>query len=67
MPAVARPMIDVSHLRTLDPAAVRGYIGDGNFGGRYQRPDEEMLAIWQTGVDETRGLLETGWAPPNLD
>jgi creatinine amidohydrolase len=36
-------------------------IGDGSFGGLYQRDDEEMLQIWQTGVEEVRGLLESGW------
>jgi len=40
---------------------VRALIGDGNFAGLYQRPDEEMLAIWRTAVAETRELLENGW------
>jgi creatinine amidohydrolase len=41
---------------------VRNYIGDGNFGGQYQRSDEEMLALWQVAVDETREVIERGWA-----
>jgi creatinine amidohydrolase len=53
-------MIDHAHLRTLDPAGVRAYIGDGNFGGRYQRSDDEMHALWEVAVTETRALL-TGW------
>jgi len=60
MPASTRAMIDHAHLRTLDPAGVRAYIGDGNFGGRYQRSDDEMHAIWEVAVAETRALL-TGW------
>jgi creatinine amidohydrolase len=32
---------------------------DGNYGGRYQREDDEMMKIWRTGVAETRELLET--------
>ena len=56
----ARPMIDPAHLRTLDPAAVRAYIGDGNFGGRYQRSDDDMHALWEVAVAETRALL-TSW------
>jgi creatinine amidohydrolase len=40
---------------------VRAYLGDGNFAGRYARPDEEMLAIWQVGVEETRRALEGPW------
>lgn len=39
----------------------RDYLGDGNFGGYYQRPDEEMLAIWEVAVQETRQLIEEGW------
>ena len=60
MPATTRTMIDHAHLRTLDPVGVRDYIGDGNFGGRYQRSDDEMHALWQVAVTETRALL-TGW------
>jgi creatinine amidohydrolase len=60
VPTTTRPMIDHAHLRTLDPAGVRAYIGDGNFGGRYQRSDDEMHALWEVAVTETRALL-TGW------
>jgi creatinine amidohydrolase len=62
MPAEQKPMIDFARLRLLSPQGVRDYIGDGNFGGVYQRPDEEMLAIWQVAVEETRALLEGPWA-----
>jgi creatinine amidohydrolase len=62
LPDGQKPMIDLAHLRLLSPAGVRDYIGDGNFGGVYQRPDEEMLAIWQVAVEETRALLEGRWA-----
>jgi len=37
---------------------MRRRLGMGNFAGRYQRPDEEMLAIWAVAVVETRSLLE---------
>ena len=37
---------------------VRDYLGDGNFGGCYQRSDEDMLALWQVAVEETRALLD---------
>ncbi|HWJ13606.1 MAG TPA: hypothetical protein VNS10_07670, partial [Gemmatimonadaceae bacterium] len=36
-------------------------LGDGNYGGRYQRPDAEMLALWEVAVDETRSLLTGAW------
>ena len=48
-------------MRAMDPAGVRAYLGDGNFGGYYQRPDDEMQAIWDTGVAETRALMEGPW------
>ena len=60
-PRVAKPMVDVDRVRTMDPARVREMLGDGNFGGLYRRPDEEMQAIWRVAVDETRDLVERGW------
>ena len=42
----------------LDPVALRKYLGDGNYGGLYQRSDEDMLALWQVAVEETRALLD---------
>ena len=51
-------MVDVDRLRTLPPFEVRTMIDDGNFGGRYQRDDAEMLEIWDVAVQETRALLE---------
>lgn len=46
---------------TLVGPALRHHLGDGNFGGWYQRPDAEMLEIWQIAVAETRALIESGW------
>lgn len=63
MPTVRKPMSDLEQLRQLDPQSVRAYLKDGNYGGAYQRSDEEMIKIWQTAVEETRALLTTGWAP----
>jgi creatinine amidohydrolase len=62
MPDEQKPMIDFAHMRLLGPQALREYLGDGNFGGYYQRADEDMLAIWQVAVEETRALLEGPWA-----
>jgi creatinine amidohydrolase len=62
MPAEQKPMIDLARMRLLNPAVLRTYLGDGNFGGLYQRSDEDMLAIWQVAVEETRELLEGPWA-----
>ena len=43
------------------PERLRAYLGDGNFGGYYQRPDDDMLALWQVAVEETRELLQGPW------
>lgn len=58
-PTEAKPMVDVSRMRTVSPAEVRTMIGDGNFGGHYERSDIEMNALWSVAVDETRALIET--------
>ena len=61
LPQIQKPMIDLEHLRMLPPAKVREYIDDGNYGGVYQRSDEEMLALWDVAVSETREMLDLGW------
>jgi len=61
-PRGKKAMVDYEILRRLDPPAVREALGDGSFGGLYQRPDDEILQVWRAGVEETRELLEHGWA-----
>src|SRR5213078_101936 len=53
LPAEQKPMSDSEKLRRLDPKSLREYLNDGNYGGLYQRDDEEMMKIWRTGVEET--------------
>lgn len=60
-PAEAKPMVDFERMRLLDPAGVRAMLGDGNFGGLYQRPDEDTDRLWAVAVEETRALLEGPW------
>ncbi|MGE3854797.1 MAG: creatininase family protein [Planctomycetota bacterium] len=60
-PQEARPMADLGLLAALDPAAMRRELGDGNFGGAYEKPDEVMLAIWATAVEETRDAIRGPW------
>ena len=43
------------------PDAMREVAGDGQYGGFYALPDEDVLRVWATGVEETRELLEHGW------
>jgi creatinine amidohydrolase len=61
LPDVQKPMADLARLRLLAPTELREYLGDGNYGGFYRRSDDEMLAIWQVAVAETRELLTEGW------
>lgn len=61
-PAQAKPMIDIARYQRLDAGAKKALIGDGNFGGVYQRPDSELLPIWQVAVEETRTVIAEDWA-----
>jgi creatinine amidohydrolase len=61
MPAEQKPMCNVDLVRQLDPKSLRAYLKDGNYGGLYQRSDDEMMKVWHTGVEETRALLTEGW------
>jgi creatinine amidohydrolase len=59
MPAVVKPLPDIDEF--AEPDQVRQALGDGTFGGAYERPDEEMLQLWQVAVEEVRELIATGW------
>ncbi len=61
-PTERKPMVDFERMRVMGPSAVRKLLGDGNFGGYYERPDQDMLAIWEVAVAETRELLEGPWS-----
>ena len=60
MPSGQKPAPARSQVR-LTGQALRDHIGDGNFGGYYQRDDAELLAMWQVAVEETRALIAEGW------
>jgi creatinine amidohydrolase len=62
MPADQKPMMDTQAFQKLDPVAKKTLLGDGNYGGHYQRPDADMLALWHIAVTETRGVLSENWA-----
>ena len=61
-PDARKPMVDFDRMRVMAPEGVRALLGDGNFGGLYERPDADMLAIWAVAVAETRALLEGPWS-----
>ena len=56
-----KPFIDTAGIHSLSPQEIRRQIGDGNLGGRYQCSDEKMLALWRTGVEETREVIANDW------
>lgn len=56
-----KPSVDLSDREDLTPAMLRKRLGDGSFGGYYERPDEELLAIWEVAVEETREVMAEGW------
>ena len=62
LPKQQKPMTDLDRVRLCDPTSLRALIGDGNYGGHYQRADSEMEAIWKIAVEETRDLLERPWS-----
>ena len=61
-PRERKPMTDIARMRESDPADVRELLGDGSLGGLYERPDEDVLRVWQAGVEEVRDVIENGWS-----
>ncbi|CBG88293.1 creatininase family protein [Citrobacter rodentium] len=61
LPNEEKEALHIPRLAQLPDCEVRKYIGDGNYGGDYQRSDEEMQQIWEIAKRETIALLENGW------
>ena len=61
IPEGRKEVLDAAAYRVADPEGVRKLLGDGSFGAPYQRPDEEMLRVWEVVVAGVRELLENGW------
>jgi creatinine amidohydrolase len=60
-PPGQKPMMDLGRFSQLDPVAKKALLGDGNYGGLYERSDEDMMAMWRVAVAETRALMRDGW------
>ena len=56
-----KPSVDMALMKACPPDEVRALLGDGSFGGPWQRSGEDMQAIWDVGVSETRAALEGPW------
>jgi creatinine amidohydrolase len=61
-PEGEKTSVDMALMMACPPAQTRALLGDGSFGGPWQRSDAEMQQIWDTGVAETRAALEGPWA-----
>jgi creatinine amidohydrolase len=61
LPKEVKPPFDVARKAVLDPSGLREVLGDGNYGGAYQKPDGDMMALWQVAVAEAREMMEEGW------
>ena len=60
-PRGIKPGFDREVMRASSPKEVRKILGDGCFGGEYQKPDEIMHMLWSVGVEETREVIEGPW------
>jgi creatinine amidohydrolase len=60
-PAGGKPLIDHNKLTISNPQQVRALVGDGNYGGDYQKSDDDMMKVWEAGVAETRDALDNSW------
>lgn len=60
-PEGIKPPFNNPLYQAANPAKRREILGDGNFHGRYERPDAEMLELWRIGVEETRAALVEDW------
>ena len=56
-----KPIPDMQMIRLSSPAAARSILGDGSFGGPWQIPDDDMLELWHTGVEEARAAMQGPW------
>lgn len=62
LPEGQKAPIDTAMKSVLDNEGFKAYLGDGNYGGVYQRSDEEMMAVWDVAKAEATEALQEGWA-----
>jgi creatinine amidohydrolase len=60
-PSAHKSPVDLSNRDDLSLARYREQLGDGSFGGDYERSDDEMRGVWSIAVEETRARLAEGW------
>jgi len=62
IPTARKPPMQPPSVDT--PEMWREALGDGSFGGLYQRPDTEVLRVWEAAVEQLRERLENDWSRP---
>jgi creatinine amidohydrolase len=62
VPQEAKPPMDEAAYEVADAGGVRELLGDGSFGGPYERSQADLDRVWQAAVAEARDRLENGWA-----
>jgi len=60
MPSERKP--PMQRPRVSRPKTWREALGDGSFGGLYQRPDEDGMRVWAAAVEQLRERLDSGWS-----
>jgi creatinine amidohydrolase len=61
VPQEPKPPMDENAYEVSDARGIRELLGDGSFGGPYERPQEDLDRVWHAAVSEAREKLETGW------
>lgn len=62
VPTGHKPAVDLSDKKELSLGRLRELVGDGSFGGYYERPESDMVRLWETAVVETRTKITDGWS-----
>ncbi|MBV8501719.1 MAG: creatininase family protein [Paucibacter sp.] len=60
-PASPKPLVDYARMALMSPQAKREYLGDGCYGGHYEKDEATMTRLWNIAVDETREQIEAPW------
>ncbi len=56
-PQHQKQMVNVEQLRKLSPQEVRKVLVDGNYGGYFEKDDQQMLELWNVAVEEIREMI----------
>jgi creatinine amidohydrolase len=61
VPHEPKPPMDEAAYEVADAQGIRELLGDGSFGGPYERPQADLDRVWEAAVAEARERLENGW------